>query len=87
MNANPTTKAVTKEATFYEVPIANDYLFAVRAGIPAEVAATTVHCLADAIGEIASEAMYSNGGMDANTAYLVRFAASTISALTGSLGA
>jgi len=83
----PDNNPVTSAAEFYEVPVADACLFVVRPGLPAEQAAIAIHCLADGIRELSTDAMCSGDGMNANTAHLVRFAASAIAALSESLGA
>lgn len=83
----PDNNPVTKAAEFYEIPVADACLFAVRPGLPAEQAAIAIHCLADGIQELSTGAMCSGDGMNSNTAHLVSFAAGAISALSESLGA
>lgn len=83
----PDSEPATKAAAFHEIPVSDACLFAVRPGLPAEHAASTIHCLADGIQELSIEATCSSDGMSPSTAYLVRFAAAAISALSESLGA
>ena len=83
----PDSEPVTKAAEFHEIPVSDACLFAVRPGLPAEHAASTIHCLADGIEGLALDATCSGDGMNGNMAYLVRFAAAAISALSESLGA
>lgn len=75
--------AVTTITTFGNIPVIDSDLFEVRAGIDADWAASMASCLADSIEHIATMAV--DGGMSAEVAYLVAFAADAIKALTQSV--
>lgn len=61
----------------------DDYLFEVRAGLDADIALREANCLAESIEALATEAV--QGGMSAEVAYMVAFAADTIKALLSSI--
>lgn len=73
---------LTIRATFGNIPVIDNDLFEVRAGIDVNQATSLAACLADSIEHIASDAV--DGGMSAEVAYLVAFTADVIRALSNS---
>jgi len=69
--------------TFGNIPVINNNLFEVRAGIDAGQATSAAACLAESIEHIATQAV--EDGMSPQIAYLVAFAADVIGALTRSV--
>lgn len=75
---------LTIRATFGNIPVIDDDLFEVRAGIDVNHATSAAACLADAIEHIAGDAV-ENDGMTPQVAYLVAFTADVIRALSNSV--
>lgn len=71
---------LTIRATFGNIPVIDNDLFEVRAGIDADQATSLAACLAESIEHIASDAVQD--GMTPEVAYLVAFAADVIRALS-----
>lgn len=74
---------LTIRATFGNIPVIDDDLFEVRAGIDVDMATSKAACLAESIEHIASDAVQD--GMTPEVAYLVAFAADVIGALMTSV--
>jgi hypothetical protein len=74
---------LTSRVTFGNIPVIDNDLFEVRAGIDADQAISTAGCLAETIEYIATCAVQD--GMSAEVAYLVAFAADAIQALSNSV--
>lgn len=74
---------LTIRATFGNIPVIDNDLFEVRAGIEADQATSTAACLAESIEHIATQAV--EDGMSSEIAYLVAFAADVVGALTRSV--
>lgn len=75
---------LTIRATFGNIPVIDNDLFEVRAGIDTDFATSEAACLADAIKHITGDAV-ENGGMIPQVAYLVAFTADVIRALSNSV--
>jgi len=76
-------KGLTIRATFGNIPVIDNDLFEVRAGIDVDQATSTASCLAGSIEHIATQAV--EDGMSSELAYLVAFAADAIGALMTSV--
>ncbi len=75
---------LTIRTTFGNIPVIDDDLFEVRAGIDVNQATSLAACLADAIEHIAGDAV-ENDGMTPQVAHLVAFTADVIRALSNSV--
>jgi hypothetical protein len=74
---------LTIRATFGNIPVIDNDLFEVRAGIDANQATSLAACLADSIEHIAGQAV--EDGMTPQVAHLVAFTADVIRALSNSV--
>ncbi|KZC20044.1 MULTISPECIES: hypothetical protein [Rhodanobacter] len=74
---------LTIRATFGNIPVIDNDLFEVRAGIDVDQATSLAACLAESIGHIADQAV--EDGMSSEIAYLVAFTADVIRALSNSV--
>lgn len=74
---------LTIRAAFGNIPVIDNDLFEVRAGIDAGQATSKAACLAESIEDIATQAVQD--GMTPEVAYLVAFAADAIVALMNSV--
>lgn len=77
------TNGLTIRTTFGNIPVIDNDLFEVRAGIDANQATSLAACLADSIEHIAGQAV--EDGMSSELAYLVAFTADVIRALSNSV--
>jgi hypothetical protein len=83
VNVVDARKPVTTRTSFKRIPVIKDHLFEVRPGLDIYFAISEANCLAESIDALATDAV--DGGMSAEAAYLVAFAADAIGGLLDSI--
>lgn len=85
MDTNNSTAKLTTATPFDELPVVEDFLLEVRAGIEVDFAERHASCLEGSVRRLLHMAI-GNNGMDADTLFLCSTALETASALRRAAG-